>query len=147
MLSMTSIGGGRIQVGLPVAPTAPSIYVDKDGSPLLMDADSGLMLDAASPARSRTRVRILASGLGRVAPDWPVGTAAPLQDPPRVVAPVRVLLDREPLEVQGATLAPGYVGLYIIDVQLPAIVNRGSAELFIEAGGAPSNRVRLWLEP
>lgn len=147
MVSMTASSGNRIQVGLPVAETAPSVFVDKDGSPLLMDADSGLMLDAGSPAKSRTRIQILASGLGRVTPDWPVGTAAPLQDPPKVVAPVRVLLDREPLDVLRAALAPGYVGLYIIEVQLPAIVNRGPAELYIEAAGNSSNRVQLWLEP
>lgn len=147
MVSLTAAGGRRIQIGLPVTPTAPSIFVDKDGSPLLMDGDTGLMLDSASPAGPRTRLQILASGLGRVSPDWPAGMAAPLQDPPRVVAPVRVFLDREPLEVVRASLAPGYVGLYLVEVQLPAILNRGTAELFIEAGGAGSNRVRIWLEP
>jgi uncharacterized protein (TIGR03437 family) len=139
--------GKRIEIGLPVSSASPSILVDKDGSPLLMDADTGLMLDAGSPAHSRTRVQVLVSGLGRVSPQWPVGMAAPLQDPPRVVIPVRAYADREPLEVVRATLAPGYVGLYLVEVVLPAIVNRGPAELYLEAGRESSNRVQLWLEP
>jgi uncharacterized protein (TIGR03437 family) len=137
---------GRLQVGLPLASASPSIFVDRDGTPLVMNADSGLMLDAATPARSNGRIQILATGLGRVTPDWPAGLAAPLQKPPEVVAPVRALLDREPLEVTRATLAPGYVGMYVIEVRLPVLVNRGTAELYIEADGQPSNRVRIHIE-
>jgi uncharacterized protein (TIGR03437 family) len=51
------------------------------------------------------------------------------------------------VEVLRAELAPGYVGLYLIEVRIPSIVNRGPAELYLEAAGVPSNRVRLWLEP
>ena len=57
------------------------------------------------------------------------------------------LVDREPVEVTRATLAPGYTGLYLIELQLPSIVNRGPAEFYIDAGNAQSNRVRVWLEP
>ena len=80
-------------------------------------------------------------------PDWPAGLPAPVQDPPKVIAPVKAWLDRTPLEVTRATLAPGYAGLYLIDLQLPAVLNRGTSELYIEAGDAASNRVQLWTEP
>lgn len=146
LISMNSTAG-RIQLGLPLAPASPSIFIDPEGNPLIVHADSGLMLDAGAPARSGARVQIFATGLGRVAPQWPVGIAAPLKDPPRVLASVRATLDRESLEVTRATLAPGYVGLYVVEVQLPAIVNRGPAELLLEAEGQISNAVRLWLEP
>jgi uncharacterized protein (TIGR03437 family) len=138
---------GRIQIGLPVSATSPSIFVDRDGHALNTNADSGLMLDAASPARSNARIQILATGLGRVSPAWPAGLAAPLQDPPKVIAPIRAWLDRFPVEVLRATLAPGYTGLYLVELQIPAIVNRGPAELYIQAGDGASNRVQLWLEP
>jgi uncharacterized protein (TIGR03437 family) len=100
-----------------------------------------------TPARSGARIQILATGLGRVQPEWPSGMAAPLESPPRVVAPVRVLLDRVPVEVTRATLAPGYIGFYLVEAQLPEIVNAGPAELYIEAGNQPSNRVRIYLLP
>ena len=40
----------------------------------------------------------------------------------QIVATVRAFLDREPIEVTRATLAPGYVGMYLVEVQLPVIV-------------------------
>jgi uncharacterized protein (TIGR03437 family) len=63
-----------------------------------------------------------------------------------VVAPVRAYLDQIPVEVSRAVLAP-YVGFYLIEIQLPRIVNAGPAELYIEADGQPSNKVRLYIEP
>jgi len=113
----------------------------------LLDGDSGLVLDALNPARSGGRVQVLAAGLGKVQPAWPTGRAAPLDAPPKVVAPVRVFLDGAPVDVTRATLAPGYVGFYLVEIRLPAIVNYGPAELKLDSGGAESNRVRIYLEP
>lgn len=138
---------GNLQFGFTVFPTSPSIFIDQDGVPLVMNADTGLVLDPSTPARSGSRLQILMTGLGRVQPEWPTGLAAPIDNAPRVVSTVRALLDREPVEVSRATLAPGYIGMYLVEVQLPAIVNRGTAELYIEAEGRQSNRIRIHLEP
>jgi uncharacterized protein (TIGR03437 family) len=138
---------GRYSLNFPLRKVAPAIFVDRDGTPMLIDGDGGTLLDAMSPARSNGRVQILATGLGRVRPSWPTGMAAPLEDVPRVVAPVRVYIDSSPVEVTRASLAPGYVGFYLVEIRLPAIVNSGPAELFVEAGGEESNRVRIYLEP
>ena len=149
-LALTTAGRSgqleRYSVGLPLRQVAPAIFVDRDGTPMVLDADSGILLDAMAPARSGGRIQILATGLGKVRPDWPSGMPGPLEDPPRVVADVRVYLDRAPLEVIRATLAPGYIGFYLVEVQLPEIVNAGTAELMIEAGGEQSNRTRIYLE-
>lgn len=134
-------------LSLPVADVSPAIFVDRDGSAMLLDGDSGLMLDAGNAARSGSRIQILAAGLGRVRPSWPAGVPAPLENPPEVVAPVRVFLDRAPVEVTRAVLAPGYVGFYLIEVQLPRLVNAGPSELYLTAGDRESNRVRLYVEP
>jgi uncharacterized protein (TIGR03437 family) len=133
------------QIGVPLTPSSPAIFLDRDGAPLMLDADSGVALDASNPARSGARIQILATGLGAVNPTWPTGVPAPRDNTPRIVANVRVFLDREPLEVTRATLAPGYIGFYLIEAQLPAIINNGPAELYVDAGGNPSNRVRLYL--
>jgi uncharacterized protein (TIGR03437 family) len=138
---------GPLTFGLPLQNVSPAIVVDPEGTPLIMDAGTGVLLDAAKPAHANTRIQILATGLGQVTPDWATGLAAPLADPPRVLASVRGFLNGEPLQVAQATLAPGYVGFYLIEIQLPRIVNAGPAELYIEAEGQQSNRVRLSLEP
>jgi uncharacterized protein (TIGR03437 family) len=73
--------------------------------------------------------------------------AAPLENPPVVAASVKAYLDRVPVPVTHAALAPGYIGFYLIEVQLPALVNAGPAELYITADGQESNRVQVVLEP
>jgi uncharacterized protein (TIGR03437 family) len=138
---------GVTTMGLPLKPTSPGIFVDRDGTPMLLDGDSGVLLDAMTPAHSNGRVQILATGLGRVRPDWPAGTPAPTDNTPRVVAHVSAFVDREPVEVTRSVLAPRYVGFYLIEIQMPKIVNSGPAELYIEADGQSSNRVRLYIEP
>jgi uncharacterized protein (TIGR03437 family) len=138
---------GSVSLGLAVQAASPAIFLDRDGAPMLLDADSGLMLDAGNTAHSNARIQILATGLGRVKPGWPTGLAAPLENPPAVAATVKAYLERAPVEVTRAILAPGYVGLYLIELQLPAIVNAGPAELYIAADGQESNRVRVYLQP
>jgi len=138
---------GPLNLPLPVRAVSPAIFVDRDGTPLVLNADNGVLLDGMNPARSNYRLQILATGLGAVRPEWPAGRPGPAQDPPEVVSPVRAFLDRSPVEVTRAVLAPGYIGLYLVEVQLPPIVNAGSAELYIEAGAEASNRVHITIEP
>jgi uncharacterized protein (TIGR03437 family) len=138
---------GSIEVPLPVESVSPAIFVDRDATPLVLNADTGVLLDGMNPAQSNSRLQILATGLGAVRPEWPAGRPGPAEAPPEVVTRVAAYLDRNPVEVTRAVLAPGYVGLYLIEIQLPALVNSGSAELYIEAGGHASNRVRITIEP
>jgi uncharacterized protein (TIGR03437 family) len=138
---------GRMTVGLPLQSVSPAIFVDPEGTPLILDADSGVLLDSTKPAHSNSRIQILTTGLGLVRPDWPTGLVAPQTDPPRVVAPVHAYLDHSPVVVTQASLAPGYIGFYLIEIQLPQIVNAGPGELYVEAEGQQSNRVRIYTQP
>lgn len=140
-------GRGRFTLGLPVEAVSPAIFINQDGSPMLLDADSGLMLDGSRTAHSGSRIQILMTGLGKVRPDWPTGMAAPLDNPPVVAATVKAYLDRVPVQVTRAELAPGYIGFYLVELQLPAIVNAGPEELYITADGKESNRVQVVVEP
>ena len=139
--------GGSFTIPLAVQPVSPAILVSRDGAPALFDSDSDLPLDARNAAHSNGRVKILATGLGRVQPNWPTGVQAPLVDPPSVIAAVKVYLDGAPLQVTRATLAPGYVGFYLVEAQLPALTNAGTAELHLSADGQPSNPVQIVIEP
>jgi uncharacterized protein (TIGR03437 family) len=125
---------------------SPAIFVDPEGTPLIMDAASGVLLDESKPARMGSRIQVLATGLGQVTPDWPTGLAAPLKNAPRVVAAVHAYLDGLPVEVTQASLAPGYVGFYLIELQVPRIADTGPSELYVEADGQQSNHVRLYVE-
>lgn len=140
-------GKGRFTLGLPVQAVSPAIFVNRDGSPMVLDGDNGLMLDGRTTAHSGSRLQILATGLGKVHPDWPTGMAAPLENPPVVTATIKAYLDRVPVQVTHAALAPGYIGFYLIEVQLPELLNAGPAEFYITADGQDSNRVQVVVEP
>jgi uncharacterized protein (TIGR03437 family) len=63
-----------------------------------------------------------------------------------VAATIRAFVNGAPVPVTRATLAGGFVGIYVIEVQLPTINNSGPAELYITADGVESNRVQLLIE-
>jgi uncharacterized protein (TIGR03437 family) len=137
----------RWGVDVDLRDASPAIFVDRDGSAMVLDADSGVLTGAMHPLRSGARLQILATGLGRVRPEFPAGIEAPAINPPEVVSAVRVLLDGQPLTVTRKTLAPGYIGFYLVEAEMPIAVNAGTAELMIEAAGRASNRVRVYIEP
>jgi len=147
-LSIDGPAGSRLLPSVPMVSASPAIQLDpRDGNPLLIDAENGVLLDAMHPAHSHERVQVLATGLGRVVPTWPTGLPAPADTPHAVAATVRAFLDRAPVQVTRAILAPGYIGMYLVEIEVPNIVNYGPAELYIETDGQPSNRVRVYIEP
>jgi len=140
-------GAQRMAFGLALAPASPAILVDHEGTPMVLDADTGAPVELMHPARPGMTLQILMSGLGRVEPVWPAGMPAPLENPPAVTVPVRAWLGMVPLEVRRATLAPGYVGFYLVEAELPALLDEGVHELTVEAGGIRSNPVRVYAVP
>jgi uncharacterized protein (TIGR03437 family) len=125
--------------------TAPAIF-EIDGDPQLEDVDRNEMLDIQHPAHSHMRVRIYASGLGKVRPDWDAGVPGPVDNSPQVVASVIVYLNHEQVEVSRAILAPGLTGVYWIEIELPALLESGMADLYLRVGGQDSNHVRVYAE-
>jgi hypothetical protein len=76
-VSLTLDGATQVSLGLAVQPVSPAIFVDRDGAPLLLDADTGLMLDAA--------IRRVPGRASRFwLPDW--GACSHLADRPRRAA-------------------------------------------------------------
>jgi uncharacterized protein (TIGR03437 family) len=138
--------GNSFTVPVRVKDAAPAIFVDGDGSPLVLDSASGLVLDPKSPVHPGSLVQIMATGLGRVNPDWPTGIPAPSDAPPTVRGSVTAFLDGGPLEVTRATLAPGYVGYYVVELKIPTTITAGVRELRLVMNGEQSNAVKMYLD-
>jgi uncharacterized protein (TIGR03437 family) len=139
-------GNGNVRLGMQVQPVSPAIFVGLDGAPILQDADTGLLVDARKASHPGARLLVSATGLGKVTPAWPTGLAASVDNPPAVAATIRAFVNGAPVPVTRATLAGGFIGFYVIEVQLPAINNSGPAELYITADGVESNRVQFLIE-
>jgi uncharacterized protein (TIGR03437 family) len=137
---------GAVRLGMQVQPVSPDIFISHDGAPMLQDADTGLLLDARKTAHAGSRIQVFATGLGKVTPDWPSGTPARVDNPPAVAATVRAFLNGAPVPVRSATLAGGYIGFYVVELQLPTLNNAGPAELYITADGVESNRVQITID-
>jgi uncharacterized protein (TIGR03437 family) len=147
-LSRISLTGAGNQWSLPltVREASPAIFVNDDGAPLILDSASGLVVDQKASIHAGMSIQVMATGLGKVTPDWPTGVPAPLDAPPAVRGSVSAFLDGAAVRVTRATLAPGYVGYYLVELQIPEIVNKGVSELRLVMNGEESNRVKLYLD-
>ncbi len=137
---------GRLVANLPMQSVSPGILLGVGNVPMLYDADTNLPLDLRNAAHSNGRIAILATGLGKVRPDWQSGIPAP-ENAPAVVASVQAFLNGAAIQVTRATLAPGHIGFYLVELQLPSITNAGASELHLTVDGHESNHVPVWIEP
>ena len=86
---------------------------------------------------------IYAAGLGPVSPPVPSGTATPESPLSWVVGPVSVIIGGVSVTPLYAGLAPDLVGVYQVNVSVPAGLSNGSTTLQISVVGSLSNAVPL----
>ncbi|MBI4480788.1 MAG: hypothetical protein HY651_12265 [Acidobacteria bacterium] len=126
--------------------TLPGIFTAGGTAGAIVHSTSGAMVTATNPAFRGEVVVIYATGLGSVT--FPPATgAATLSDPPSVSTPLPIVT------VGGVTapvifsgLAPGFVGLYQVRVQVPPNAPSGSQDVVIQAGGRSSNSVKIAIQ-
>ena len=84
---------------------------------------------SAAPAARGGVIIIYASGLGRVTPQLPSGLAAGTNGTaiPTLLNPPTVRIGGSAATVEFAGLAPGFVGLYQVNVRVPANAQTGNA--------------------
>ena len=143
--------GGALTVpeGITVAPTAPGIFAKNQqgsGQGAILNAQY-VLVDASAPAAAGDVVQVFATGLGATNPAVASGAAAPGAPPlAQVVATVTATIGGQPAQVQFAGLAPTFVGLYQVNVQIPSGLPPGPAALVLTAGPTTSNTVTLMLK-
>lgn len=142
-LELEFAAGNAQRMTLPLQRVSPAIFLHPDGGPFVLHGESGVFIDETFPASPGERIQVLASGLGAVRPDWPAGLPVPAGAPPSVTASVEVRVNGLPVRVERAILAPGYAGIYLVEIVLPAVMDEGLAELMLLADGVPSNVAAL----
>jgi uncharacterized protein (TIGR03437 family) len=60
---------------------------------------------------------------------------------------VRAYLNGIPLRVVSSGLAGGYIGTYIVQAEIPAMLNFGVGELTLGVESRLSNTVRIFTQP
>ena len=131
-------------VGL--AAFAPAIFTtntEGSGQGAILDT-SNRLVDSSNPATAGSSfVSIYCTGLGAVTNQPPTGSPG-LSDPLSWSATPTVTIGGVAANVQFSGLAPGYVGLYQVNAQVPAGSATGSAvPVVISMGGVDSNTVTM----
>ena len=144
-------------VTVPVAQFSPGIYsvlgngagqgaILINGTRLLA-APAGAVLPGRPAQRGIDYINVFATGLGPVTNQPDSGSPAGSKPLAQTTTPVTLTIGGVPATVSFAGLAPGYVGLYQVNAQVPATAPAGDAVVMqIAVGGASSNVVTMAVE-
>ncbi len=117
--------GGETSTAQPVAIAAvsPGIFTQNQqgtGAGAILHAADFQPVTESNPAQPGEFLLIFCTGLGPVLPEVPSGNVAPGTEPlARTVSPPLVNIGGIPAEVVCSGLAPGFVGLYQVNVEGP----------------------------
>jgi uncharacterized protein (TIGR03437 family) len=131
----TTNEGGTGQASTLVAGTA-SLAAPQDAFP------------GSRPARIGEYISIYATGLGDVSNRPAPGAASPASPLATTLTTPTVTVGGVPATVSFSGLAPGYVGLYQINVQVPSGAPTGpNVPIVLTIGGVPSNTATIAVDP
>jgi len=129
-----------------VAAVSPGIFTVNQsgaGAGVIVHAGNFSLVSPASPARAGEYLSIFCTGLGALQHPVPTGDVPPLPVPQVTVAP-EVTIGRVPAVVTFAGVAPGFVGLYQVNVQVAPGTPSGSEQpLQIRMNSLPGNTVTV----
>jgi uncharacterized protein (TIGR03437 family) len=119
-----------------------AVLIAGPNSPVAAPAES---FPGSRPALPGEFLEIFCTGLGPIRGEGPAtGEAAPVGVNARTAAQPHVMIGGVPAILNFSGLAPGLVGIYQLNVQVPANTPIGDAvELSIDVGGASSNKVTV----
>jgi len=119
-LAVTTASGQTLTVPLLLNSASPGIFVGGSGTVAALHGVSGLPITSASPAVGGEVISLFTTGLGGVYPPVTSGTAAPSSPLSVVTSMVTATVNGQPAAVTFAGLAPTFVGLYQVNLQLPS---------------------------
>jgi len=101
------------------------------------------IISASNPALRGETIILYASGLGTVSNAPPVGAAALASPLSMVLGNTEVSIGGRSARIDFAGLAPGFAGLYQINVVVPADAAPGESEVVLRTGGVGSAAFRI----
>jgi uncharacterized protein (TIGR03437 family) len=134
-------GGVSDNFNLTVLPTGPGVFHSGSAGPLtdlptVIRARNGEFVTLSNPVHREDTLTIFLTGLGRTLPPVDAGVPAPGDPAPVPLIEPEVTLGGVGLPITFAGLAPGLVGVYQINVNVPGWVPLGMDQpLAIKAGG------------
>jgi uncharacterized protein (TIGR03437 family) len=140
---VTSGGVASQPVQVDVWPAQPGVFTSDGFTGAILHGTTYAPVTAADPAAKGEVVLIYATGLGDVINPPATGATS---DAERTVVPAEVAIGGTPALVSYSGLAPGFAGLYQLNVTVPADAPSGATLVVVTARGAVSQPVGLALQ-
>jgi uncharacterized protein (TIGR03437 family) len=143
-LVVTANGVAGSPASVTVAAAAPGIFVYGNNWAVVLNQDYSLN-GPSNPAKAGSYVMLYGTGAGAASPAVPTGSAAPAS-PLSTVTNVTATVNGLPATVAFQGLAPDFVGLLQVNLQVPALPS-GTYPVQIAAGGIKSNSASIAVTP
>ncbi|MBI2820547.1 MAG: S8 family serine peptidase [Acidobacteria bacterium] len=135
---------------LTLAPTSPGIFaVNQNGTGrgAVLHSNSHRVVTSRDPAKRGEFLEVYVNGLGATNPSVATGQAAPSNPLATVIIPPTALLGNVAATVHFAGLAPAFVGLYQVTIEVPSNAPLGEVPLSLTSNGVASNVVTVSIAP
>jgi len=148
-VEVRTLSSSVVRQTINVAAAAPGIFTANQqgtGPGVILHAGDYRVISESAPARPGEFISIFCAGLGELRSRVDAGTAAPYPSPETILTP-EVRVGGILANVSFSGLAPGFVGLYQVNVQVPLTAPIGNAvPLVLTSAGISSNTVTLAIQ-
>jgi uncharacterized protein (TIGR03437 family) len=124
-------------------PVAPGVVAFPDGTLVAQHSSDFSLVSATSPAKPSEVLIVYLVGMGATSVNVPSGSPAPRDQLVLASTPVTMTIDGQPVQTPFVGLTPGGVGLYQINLIVPANVRAGAVPVTITQGGIAANATTL----
>jgi uncharacterized protein (TIGR03437 family) len=147
-IQVTSASGSSSMVALPVISARPGIFTYESGGrgqAKVINQDGSLNGDGSvngsdKPAAPGSVIQVFATGLGPLDPAVPEGTPAPAA-PSKLTLPITASIGGRAATAPWAGAAPGLIGVYQVNLIVPALAPSGAARLTLSVDGNSSQNL------
>jgi len=135
------VGGSLVSDLVVIA--APAIFSSGNGQGIILNQDNSLN-GPGDPAAAGSKIRIFATGEGPIQPDGVDGQFVSLNNPPRPVLPVVLMIGGANANISYAGTVPGsFEGFFEVDATIPAGASSGNNPVELIVGGIASTAVNV----
>ena len=148
-VEVRSLSSSVVRQTITIATAAPGIFTTNQqgtGAGAILHAGDFRTVSESAPARPGEFISIFCTGLGPLTSPVADGNAAPYPPPETILTP-EVRVGGIVANVSFSGLAPGFVGLYQVNIQVPLAAPTGNAvPLVLTSGGVSSNIVTIAIQ-
>jgi uncharacterized protein (TIGR03437 family) len=147
-IQVQSSTGTSANVNVDVLSSAAGLFTNQSngqGQVLAINQD-GTVNSTSNPAAPGSYVSLYADGLGALTSTMTAGTPTPNSPLLSLSGTVTAIVGGLSAPVQFAGLAPGFVGLYQVNIQIPSTITAGQHRVFITLPNGYSSQPGVFLQ-